>query len=133
MMVAINSPWVVRLSIRALTSPRRSSFSTREPAMITASPSTFNAMISRPSRDPGSQRNRDGRGSRSGFSVSVADAIQGFDCVELGIHFTELLAHPLDMAVDRPVVDVDLILVGRVHQVVAALHEARPLRQRLQQ
>ena len=45
----------------------------------------------------------------------------------------ELLAHPLDVAVDGAVVDIDLIVVGRIHQVVAALHEAGPLGQRLQQ
>src|SRR5213079_2769145 len=103
-------------------------------------PSRFSARISRPSRDPGSQRSRDAEveiqsaargGARSAgwsaFAVSVTDAIEGFDRVEIGVDLAELLAHALDVAVDRAVVDVDLIVVGGVHQVVAALHEARPL------
>jgi hypothetical protein len=44
----------------------------------------------------------------SAFAVSIADAIQGFDRVELGIDLPELLAHALDVAVDRAVVDIDL-------------------------
>ena len=44
----------------------------------------------------------------------------------------ELLAQALDVAVDGAVVDIDLIVVGRVHQGVAALHDAGALRQRLQ-
>src|SRR5882757_2513139 len=133
MIWAINSPWVVRLSMRALTRPWRSSFSTRAPTISTASPNTFSAMISWPRRVPGSQGRCRGRRLRSGLAVSVSDAIEGFDRVELGIHVSELLAHALDVAVDGAVVDIDLIVVGRVHQVVAALHEAGPLRQRLQE
>jgi hypothetical protein len=37
------------------------------------------------------------------------------------------------VAVDGAVVDIDLVVVGRVHQVVAALHKSRPLGQRLQE
>src|SRR6185369_2434605 len=137
MMVAINSPWVVRLSLRASTRPRRNSFSTRAPAIRTASPRTLRTTISLPRREPGSHRNRVGflrRGlpPRSGFAVTVSDAIEGFDRVEFRVHIAELLAHTLDVAVDRPIVDIDLIVVGGVHQVVAAFHESRPLRQGLQ-
>src|SRR5437879_8160466 len=129
MMAVISSPWVVRLSMRALTSPWRSSLRTRAPAISTARPSTFSAMISRPSRVPGSQRNREGFTPlgwrpRSGFAVAVSDAIEGFDRVEIGVHVSEFLAHALDVAVDGSVIHIDLIVVGRVHQVVAALHEA---------
>src|SRR5258708_5742109 len=106
-------------------------------------PTRLRAMISRPRRDPGSQRRRPSRSAaptpalpnqrRSGFPVAVADAIEGFDRVELRIDLPELLTHALDVAVDGPVVYVDLIFVGGVHQVVAALDEARPLGQGLQQ
>ena len=37
----------------------------------------------------------------------------------------ELLAQPLDVAVDGAVVDIDLVVVGRIHQGVAAFHHAR--------
>jgi hypothetical protein len=37
------------------------------------------------------------------------------------------------VAVDGAVVDIDLIVIGHVHQLIAAFHEAGPLRQRLQQ
>src|SRR5258708_26784935 len=119
--------------MRALTSPWRSSLRTSAPATSTASPSTFSAMMSWPRRVPGSQRRRGALRPRSGFAVSVSDAIEGFDCVELGVNVAELLAHALDVAVDGAVVDINLIVVGRVHQVVAALHEAGALGQRLQQ
>src|SRR5512143_2865930 len=115
MMAAISSPWVVRLSIRALTSPWRSSFSTSAPAIRTASPSTFRALIRRPRRVPGSQRNRERLRSRGwssrdlgsrdggfrdfalrlGFAVAVPDAIEGFDRVEFRVNVAELLAHAL--------------------------------------
>src|SRR5689334_21664598 len=133
MIEAISSAWVVRLSMRALTSPRRSSFSTRAPPIRMARPRRLSATISRPRREPGSHRYRAGRGVRSAFAVAVADAVEGFDSVKLRVDLSELLAHALDVAVDGAVVDVDLVVVGGVHQVVAALHEAGPLGQRLQQ
>src|SRR5579859_1769010 len=138
MIAAINSPWVVRLSIRALTSPWRSSLRTRAPTIRTARPKTFRAMISRPRRVPGSQRQRETRRSarvrpRSGFAVSVSDAIERLDCVELWINVAELLAHAFDVAVDGAIIDIDLIVVSRVHQVVATLHKSGPLSQRLKQ
>ena len=37
------------------------------------------------------------------------------------------------MAVDRTVIDIDLIVIGDVHQLIARLHKARTLRQGLQQ
>src|SRR6185503_7154506 len=102
------------------------SFSTITPTIRITRPTRFRAMISRPRRDPGSQRRRPSRWAaptlalpnqrRSGFSVAVADAIEGFDRIELRIDLPELLAHALHMAVDGPVVDIDLILVGRVHE-----------------
>ncbi len=63
---------------------------------------------------------------------AVADAVQRLDHVEVVVDLLELLAQPLDVAVDGAVVDVDLIVVGRVHQRVARLDHAGPLGERLQ-
>src|SRR5689334_10917974 len=114
MTLAISWPWVVRLSIRVLIRPLRSSFSTKAPTITIARASTFRVMISRPSRDPRGQRKRlrgfcEPWGAGSGFAVTVANAVQGLDGVEFRIDLTELLAHALDVAVDRAVVDIDLI------------------------
>src|SRR3984893_13284428 len=70
-----------------------------------------------------------GAGSRSAVAVSITDAIEGFDLAELGIDRLELLAQPLDVAVDRAVIDIDVLAIGRVHQLVAVLDVARTLRQ----
>ena len=69
---------------------------------------------------------------RSGFLEAIADAVQRLDHLEIVVDHLELLAQPLDVAVDGAVVDIDLIVIGGVHQRVAALHHARPRRQRLQ-
>ncbi len=147
MTLAMSSPWVVRLSMRASIRPRRSSFSTSAPPSSTARPSEVQADDQPPQArapgptefgprrpGPGHPPFRLGCGLRStadqDLAVAVADAIQGLDGVELGIDLAELLAHPLDVAVDGAVVDIDLIVVGGVHQVVAALHEAGALGQR---
>ena len=64
----------------------------------------------------------------SGFSEAVADTIERFDHLEVVVDRLELLAQPLDVAVDRAVVDVDVLAVGGVHQLVAVLDVAGPLR-----
>lgn len=56
--LAISWPWVVRLSMRALTRPERSSFSTKAPTITIARARTFRVMISRPSREPRGQAKR---------------------------------------------------------------------------
>src|SRR5688500_11290135 len=63
---------------------------------------------------------------------TVADAVEGFDGVEVRVDRAELAPDALDVAVDRPVVDVDVVLVGDVEQLVAALHHTWPLGQRFQ-
>src|SRR4051812_8189030 len=63
--------------------------------------------------------------SASGFLVAVADAVEGFDHVEVVVHLTELLAHALDVAVDGAVVDIDILAIGGVDQLVTVLHHAR--------
>src|SRR3546814_10319537 len=66
------------------------------------------------------------------LAVAIADAIERLDLLEAVIDVAELLAQPLDVAVDGAVVDIDGLAVGRVHELVAVLNMARPLRQRLQ-
>ena len=65
--------------------------------------------------------------------VAIADAVERLDLVEFIIAGAELLADALDVAVDRPVVHVDVLAIGRVDKLVAALYHARPRRQRLHQ
>src|SRR6195256_6659663 len=69
----------------------------------------------------------------SGVAVSVSDAIKRFDLLEFAVDLAELAAHPLDVAVDGAIIDIDRLAVGGVHQLVAVLHMARPLGQRLQE
>src|SRR5437867_2934444 len=73
---------------------------------------------------------RSGADFGSAVAVSIADAIEGFDLRELRIHVLELFAQALDVAVDRPVIDIDVLAIGRIHQLVAVFDVARPLRQR---
>src|SRR3989344_9370914 len=63
---------------------------------------------------------------------TVAGAIQGIDSGKFGIDLAELAPQPLDMAVDGAVVDIDIVLIGRGHQLVAALDDTGPRSQRLQ-
>src|SRR3954466_7660461 len=68
----------------------------------------------------------------SAFLEAIADAVERLDHFEVRIGDLELLAQPLDVAVDGAVVDIDLVVIGGVHERVAALHHAGTLRQRLQ-
>src|SRR4051794_2735057 len=63
---------------------------------------------------------------------TVSDAIKGLDCIEFGIAFAKLAPDPLDVAVDRPVVDIDVFVIGDVEQLVARLDHAWALSERLQ-
>src|SRR3954449_4339048 len=67
---------------------------------------------------------RPGAPTVSGFLEAVADAVEGFDHFEIVIHDLELLAQPLDVAVDGAIVDIDLIVIGSVHQRIAAFHDS---------
>src|SRR6186997_1300986 len=70
---------------------------------------------------------------RSSFlAKAVPDAIERLDRAELAVDRAELAAHALDVAVDGAVVDIDVVLIGDVHQLVARLDHAGPLRQRLE-
>src|SRR6516225_156969 len=79
----------------------------------------------------------DGRPGRqtpraSHFFEPITDAIERFDHVEVVVGPLELLAQPLDVAVDGAIVHVDLVVVGGIHQRVAALDHAGPAGERLQ-
>src|SRR6056297_2020883 len=67
------------------------------------------------------------------FVVAIPDTIKRFDCREILVNHPHLLAKPLDVAVDRSVIDIYLIVIGDVHQLIARLHEARALGEGLQQ
>jgi hypothetical protein len=62
----------------------------------------------------------------------LSHSVQRFDHVEIVVGLLELLAQPLDVAVDGAVVDIDLVVIGRIHQRIPALDHARARRQRLQ-
>src|ERR1041385_6761433 len=63
---------------------------------------------------------------------AIADAVQRFDHVEVVVDRLELLAQPLDVAVDGAVVDVNLVVISGVHQRVPAFDNARPVREGVQ-
>src|SRR5437762_9930188 len=73
---------------------------------------------------------RSGPGFVSAVAVSITDPIESFDLAEFGIDRLELLAQALDVAVDRAVIDVDVLAIGRVHQLIAIFDVPRTLRQR---
>src|SRR5881227_2129969 len=75
---------------------------------------------------------RSGPGFVSAVAVSITDAIEGFDLSEFRIDRLELLAQTLDVAVDRAVIDVNMLAIGRVHQLVAVFDVARALCQRFE-
>ena len=49
------------------------------------------------------------------FLEAIANAIEGFDHFEFVIDGFEFLAQPLDVTVDIAVVNIDLIVIGRIH------------------
>src|SRR5271169_3063732 len=70
--------------------------------------------------------------SGSAFLVAVADAIEGLDLVETVVHGPQFLPHPFDVAVDGAVIHVNMLAISGVHELVAAFHEPRALRKRLE-
>src|SRR5579871_1810354 len=68
----------------------------------------------------------------SDFLETVTDAIKRLNHLEIVIDDLEFLAQPLDVAVDGAVIDIDLIVIRGIHQRIAAFHNARAGRQRLQ-
>src|SRR3982750_737819 len=77
----------------------------------------------------------DHRGARSGSSLlveSISEAIEGLDCIELGVDGAELAGDPLDVAVDGAVVDISVVAIGHIEQLVTRFHNSRALRQRFE-
>src|SRR5690606_33640345 len=56
------------------------------------------------------------------LAEAVSNAIEGVDHVELVVDRFELFAQPLDVAVNRSVVYIDLFVIRCIHQSVAALY-----------
>ena len=73
------------------------------------------------------------RDRRSFFVVAIANAIQRFNCREIIVHGPHFLAQALDVAVDGAVIDIDLLVIGHIHQLIAAFHEHGTLGKGLQQ
>src|SRR6516164_8867247 len=93
--------------------------------------STVSLPVARPHSGPAGVHPR--RSSlASHFFEPITDAIERFDHVEVVVGPLELLAQPLDVAVDRAIVHIDLVVVGGIHQRVAALDHAGPAGERLQ-
>src|SRR4029077_11254996 len=72
------------------------------------------------------------REAGSAIAVSITDAIEGFDLREIRVDGLELLAEPLDVAVDCSVVDIDVLAVSRIHQLVAVLDVPRAVGERFE-
>src|SRR5262249_41564086 len=85
----------------------------------------------RPHPSPGRRRGQ-ALTALSCFLETVTDAIKRLDHLEIIVDDLELLAQPLDVAVDGAVVDIDLVVIGRIHQRIAALYDAGTGRKRLQ-
>src|SRR5690348_1442718 len=66
------------------------------------------------------------------FLEAIADTVERLDHIEIVVALLEFLAQAFDVAVDRAVVHVDLIVIGGIHQRIAAFHHARAGRERLQ-
>ena len=68
---------------------------------------------------------------RTLFSEPVTNAVYGFDHVEVRINGLDSPTDPLDMAVDGPVINVDMLTKGCVHELVSAFNVAGIFSQRL--
>ena len=58
--------------------------------------------------------------------------VKRFDGIKIIINDLEFLAQTLDVAVDCAVINIDLVIIGSVHQRIAALDDAGPLGKSLQ-
>src|ERR1051325_11757099 len=72
-------------------------------------------------------------GSRASLlAKTISYAVERLDRSEFIVDHAELAAHPLDVAVDGAVVDIDVVLIGDGHQLVPRFDHAPPLGERLQ-
>jgi hypothetical protein len=69
-----------------------------------------------------------GAAAGSTVAVSIPDAIECFDLREIRIDVLEFLAQAFDVTVDRPVVDINVLAIGRIHQLVAVFDVPRTVR-----
>ena len=60
-------------------------------------------------------------------AVTVADAVECFDLLEVVVGGFELPSQPFDVAVDGSVIDIDMLAISRVDQLVAVLDVAGPM------
>src|SRR5271170_1561757 len=108
-----------------MTRTARSEIATR-PGPAAATSEACRAPPARKGDGEAAFRRSSPRPSRLPFLEAVADAVEGLDHFEIRLDHLELLPQPLDMAVDGAIIDVDLIVVSRVHESVAALDHPRP-------
>jgi len=62
------------------------------------------------------------------MDITVADAVDRLDGVESGVDIPEFLADALDVAVDRPVIDIQYLAIGEIHQLFAGTSHGRDAR-----
>src|SRR3546814_7580395 len=71
--------------------------------------------------------------SRSSFlGKTVAHAVKRLDRAEIFVDGPEFAPKALDVAVDGTIVDIDVVLIGYVHQLVARFDDAGALRERFE-
>src|SRR4029078_10334517 len=58
------------------------------------------------------------------FLKAISDAIERLDHLEIVVNALEFLAQTLDVSVDCPIVDINLVVIGGIHQRVAALNHS---------
>src|SRR4051794_37888445 len=94
---------------------------------------TLTARIRWPSvHRPDQLKARSASASSSVGVESVSDAIQGLDCIKLGVGSAELAADPLDVAVDGAVVNIDVVMISDIEQLVARFDDSGALRERFE-
>jgi hypothetical protein len=70
---------------------------------------------------------RSARPGGSSFAEAVSGAIECINSVECLIYHAKFATNAFDVAVNRPVIDIDIVLVGRIHQLIAAFDDIRSL------
>ena len=55
---------------------------------------------------------------------AIANTVQGFNDIKIILDYFEFFAEPFAVAVDGAVINVDLVIIGCIHQGIAAFHHA---------